>query len=297
MIFIANTAEETLQLVLAGDAGVEAVFAEHCPGRMNEVMAPQAKRLLDGRMDELTAVACVRGPGSFTGVRMGLAFVTGLALARGIPMAGLDYLPLLAASAAGPGGAASHAPPHACDIGQIHVITHSRTARVYHQAFGSWSSGDSILNSGIAGNALPDQAPLPPGSRLDAPSLRGGPGPSLLLRPLTSPRDLTVSEARALIKAAASEAPAAVLGSGLRRNPGAFADIPGATLLSWENPTPEALAAAAIRAAFDGPPVDALYLRGSDAEENLAMIAKGRGLSEEEARQRMEKALQAPPAI
>jgi tRNA threonylcarbamoyl adenosine modification protein YeaZ len=268
VILIVSTAEETLQLILARDGRAEAVYGERCPGRMNEVMAPEAKRLLEGRMDDLTAVACVRGPGSFTGVRMGLAFATGLALARGIPMAGLDYLPLLAAVApSGKRGALSgtsdpaearekasgQAAKHGKEPGQIHVATHSRTARVYHQAF-----------------APADET-------------------TLLPRALTPPRDLAVGEARALIAAAAREVPVAVLGSGLRRNPDAFALIPGASLLPLENPTPEALAAAASLACFDGPPVDALYLRGSDAEENLAMIAKGRGLSEQEAHRRLYK--------
>lgn len=268
MILVVNTAEETLQLVLARGGSIVESFEEACAGRMNEVMAPAVADMLARHGGGLTgaapcarapggpvesgipsgpkavtlgAVACVRGPGSFTGVRLGLAFATGLCLGRGLPLGGLDYLPLLAASA-----------PDGFD--EVHVATHSRRERVYHQAF--------------------------------APA-QGGSAPA----PLGPPRDLTTREAREIVAGRARSARVAVLGSGLRRNPEAFAGIDGATLLETENPPFDALLRAAGAAAFDGPPVDALYLRGSDAEENLAVIAKGRGLTEAEALARMEKAL------
>jgi tRNA threonylcarbamoyl adenosine modification protein YeaZ len=248
MILIVNTAEEALQLVLAEIGQNPMVldsFEQPCAGRMNEVMAPAAAAMLKSG-GELTAVACVRGPGSFTGVRLGLAFATGLCLGRGLPMAGIDYFPALAAGV------------HAPDAGEIHVLTHSRNNKVYHQAFAPASRPEGLP-------VLPD--------------------------PLGPPLDLEVPLAREIIRERAACSQVVLIGSGLRRNPGAFAQIPGVTPLSIENPTPEALLAAAIAASFDGPPVEALYLRGSDAEENLAAIASGRGLTEEEALLRMAKAM------
>lgn len=248
MILIVNTAEETLQALLAQDATVLGSFQEACSGRMNEVMGPAVERLLSGPgLSALTALACVRGPGSFTGLRLGLAYCHGLSLARELPMAGLDHLPLLADSAFESGQI----------FDEVHVLTHSRTARVYHQAF--------------------------------------APGPE----PLTPPRDLAAQAACDLIDARASRSDAptrrmALLGTGLRRNAAAFAplaDLGHVTLLDLEVPSQQALARAAQAASYDGPPVEACYLRGSDAEENLAAIAAGRGLSEAEALARMEEAM------
>jgi tRNA threonylcarbamoyl adenosine modification protein YeaZ len=48
------------------------------------------------RPDELEAVAAARGPGSFTGLRVGLSLAAGIAYARHLPLYLLDSLPILA---------------------------------------------------------------------------------------------------------------------------------------------------------------------------------------------------------
>jgi tRNA threonylcarbamoyladenosine biosynthesis protein TsaB len=70
-------------------------------GRKHSVqLIPQLEqllRLLDLGQRDLTAVAAARGPGSFTGVRVGLAVAQGLALALAIPAYGVCSLDVLAA--------------------------------------------------------------------------------------------------------------------------------------------------------------------------------------------------------
>ena len=46
---------------------------------------------------DLTAVAAARGPGSFTGLRVGLSVGRGLAFALGLPLYGIGSLDVLAA--------------------------------------------------------------------------------------------------------------------------------------------------------------------------------------------------------
>jgi tRNA threonylcarbamoyl adenosine modification protein YeaZ len=53
------------------------------------------------RPDDLEAVVAARGPGSFTGLRIGLSLAAGLAYARHIPLYVADSLPILARRAVG----------------------------------------------------------------------------------------------------------------------------------------------------------------------------------------------------
>jgi tRNA threonylcarbamoyl adenosine modification protein YeaZ len=53
------------------------------------------------RPDDLEAVVAARGPGSFTGLRVGLSLAAGLAYARHIPLYVADSLPILARRATG----------------------------------------------------------------------------------------------------------------------------------------------------------------------------------------------------
>src|SRR3981081_1878269 len=54
-----------------------------------------------GKPDDLEAVVAARGPGSFTGLRVGLSLAAGLAYARHIPLYLVDSLPILTRRAEG----------------------------------------------------------------------------------------------------------------------------------------------------------------------------------------------------
>jgi tRNA threonylcarbamoyladenosine biosynthesis protein TsaB len=87
-------------------ASGEAVVAEAVmTGRTySERLVSEGMRLLaeaGWRLQDLAAIAVVRGPGSFTGVRVGVSAAKGWSEAGGVPVIALSRLELLAAQTAG----------------------------------------------------------------------------------------------------------------------------------------------------------------------------------------------------
>ncbi|PCI34562.1 MAG: tRNA (adenosine(37)-N6)-threonylcarbamoyltransferase complex dimerization subunit type 1 TsaB [Alphaproteobacteria bacterium] len=74
--------------------------------------------------DDLDAIAVTRGPGTFTGVRIGLAAAKGLALALDIPLIGVTTLSVSARNAA----------KNSCE-GRIAIAHDARRSEVYLQIF------------------------------------------------------------------------------------------------------------------------------------------------------------------
>lgn len=63
----------------------------------SETLLPMIKRVMQGySFEELDAIAVTAGPGSFTGVRIGVATVKGLAFNAGIPCIGVSTLEAIA---------------------------------------------------------------------------------------------------------------------------------------------------------------------------------------------------------
>lgn len=237
--------EPALTVTLGRPGEILAHEAASATGRAAEVLAPLVARVLAGAglpPAGLAGVACVRGPGSFTGIRVVLATALGLSIGAGVPMAGLDYLPLLAATAARRA------------TGVVAAVTHARTNLVYYQAF---LADDGLL-------------------------------------PLGPAEALSVAGAGARLAEAAAVGPVWLTGEGAARHLAALVAADPLARLAAEAdrvPQPAVLVAAAARAAYGFDPVDPLYLRPSDAEENLADIAAGRGLSPETAAARLRRAV------
>lgn len=93
-------------VALADTTLADAVIAvEVLPGRTaSERLVPAVRRVMEAcgwRLGDLTAVVVVHGPGSFTGVRVGLSAAKGLSEAGGVPLIAVSQLALLAACAEG----------------------------------------------------------------------------------------------------------------------------------------------------------------------------------------------------
>lgn len=88
-------------IALADTESVDAVVtAEVLPGRTaSERLVPAVRRVMETcgwKLGDLTAVVVVHGPGSFTGVRVGLSAAKGLSEAGAVPLIAVSQLALLA---------------------------------------------------------------------------------------------------------------------------------------------------------------------------------------------------------
>lgn len=88
--------------------------------------------------EDMDALAVTRGPGTFTGVRIGLAAARGMALALGKPLIGLTSLEITAAHAIGETG--DHFP------GRMAICHDARRSEVYLQLF-EVAAGEAIAVS------------------------------------------------------------------------------------------------------------------------------------------------------
>ncbi len=285
-LLILNAAEGLLQFAIAkeeqdpgpgvsvhaGNVTLLAFQAWHAPAQGAELLAPAlhaAFARLRITPAHITRIACVRGPGSFTGLRLTLATAAGFGRAAGALLAGLDYLPLLAANAAAHINSELFPRPEGSSPQAFFwVLTHARRQLVHMQKFVAGKEGEP--------------------------------------RPLTDILICSPTDAARVILAAhdsrAAFAPSMLLGSGLTRHREIFtsafrtsatAQTPPPACLSplFDHPTPESLLKAAAAQAYATADIVPLYVRHADAEENLERIALSLGLDPVRARAKFSRLL------
>jgi tRNA threonylcarbamoyladenosine biosynthesis protein TsaB len=100
MLLAIDTATRTMSLALYDGQTVLAEQTWLTQDHHNVELAPAIDRLLQQtgkNVDHLSALAVCIGPGSYTGVRIGVSLAKGMALAGGLPLVGLTTLDILAA--------------------------------------------------------------------------------------------------------------------------------------------------------------------------------------------------------
>jgi len=96
MLLVIETATAACSAALLDENGGVIDARHEVVGRGHaERLVPMIQELLDGRRPVSILVDC--GPGSFTGIRVGLAAAHGLAIGWSVPIAGFSSLALLAA--------------------------------------------------------------------------------------------------------------------------------------------------------------------------------------------------------
>ena len=170
MIVLAlDTAAGACSAAVTRDGAVLAARSEPMTRGHQERLAPLVREAMAEAgvaFPELDRIGVTVGPGSFTGLRVGLAFAKGLGLALGKPCLGVGTLEALAASDPGPGLTAA--------------VIDAKRDQVYLQAF----------ESGVAVMA-PDALPVETAAARLAELWRGGPlrliGPGAALLAMAAP--------------------------------------------------------------------------------------------------------------
>lgn len=142
--------------LLRGDAVAASRFEAMARGHA-EALMPMIQEVLGEAsvmFEDLDALAVTVGPGSFTGLRVGLATARGLSLARSLPLVGATTLETVAFGVFCPDGAA--------DRDGMHVMSAMETRRedIYVQTF---SAPTEAASEPVA--AMPEdiEATAPPG--------------------------------------------------------------------------------------------------------------------------------------
>ena len=100
MLLAIDTATRIMSIALHSGEALLAERSWHTPNRHTVELAPAVQQMLDScdsAVADLTGLGVAIGPGSYTGVRIGVAFAKGLAASQDLPLVGMTTLDILAA--------------------------------------------------------------------------------------------------------------------------------------------------------------------------------------------------------
>jgi len=129
LLTIDTSGADCAACLLSADGTLVAKISETLGRGHAERLMPMLEELLlraHCGWNDLTHIACTIGPGSFTGLRVGLATARGLALATGLPKTGVGVLEAMAQPVAGP----------------VAVAMDAKRGEVWFAAFGPSSTSD-----------------------------------------------------------------------------------------------------------------------------------------------------------
>ena len=302
-LVVLNAAEGLLQAVIARREHQDQKYAMVCsqnwlaPSQGAELLAPvlaDAFTRLHIKSRDIDRLAVVRGPGSFTGLRLAISTASGFGRATNALLAGLDYLPLLARSAACRLWPLASGPTP--KERRVWVLTHARRQLVHMQGFAIHEHGGAASCGGLQSGT-----------------------PDLRIESLTGIVVCSPEEAAMHIIAYEEEKKDAdqtslILGSGLSRNRAAIEHVlsevfrqsgtaepgmaggcraggpinaPVPLSPDYDHPLPESLLAAAEMEEYAYEDIIPLYVRAPDAEDNFEQIAVSLGLDPLKARERL----------
>jgi len=102
-ILAVDTSALTASAALAFDGKLTGLYTLNAAHTHSETLLPMVESLLSNlkiTVDDLDMLAVTDGPGSFTGIRIGISLIKGLAFGKNIPCVGVSTLEALAQNAA-----------------------------------------------------------------------------------------------------------------------------------------------------------------------------------------------------
>lgn len=136
MLLAVDTATRVMSIALHDGQTLLSEQSWHTGQQHTTELAPAIRNMMDAceiPMSALDAVAVSIGPGSYSGVRIGVAFAKGIAAMRALPLVGITTLDILAAGQ----------PFHQNGSGLITVVEAGRgriIVKAYRRHHGTWQS-------------------------------------------------------------------------------------------------------------------------------------------------------------